>query len=85
MGSGAVPSGQGTTHRLQSRALHGNQRNPNKDRCQGWQKLSQKSLTDVQEVEEPGPSTEEGEGHLKVSLFKTEEMLSLQSHWLIPH
>lgn len=74
LGSGAVPLWAG----LYSRALHGNQRNPNKDSCQARQKSSQKSLTDVQEVQEAGPSTQEGEGHLKVPLFKTEEMLSLQ-------
>lgn len=49
-----------------------------KDWCQGWQKLSQKSLTDVQEVEEPGPGMQKGEGHLKVPHFRTGEMLSLQ-------
>lgn len=54
----------------------GNQRNQN--RCKGWQKLSQRCLTDVQEVEEPGPGMQKGEGHLKVPHFRTGEVLSLQ-------
>lgn len=54
------------------------QRNWNNGCCKGWQKLSQKSLTDVQEAEEPGPSMQKGEGHLKVPHFRTGQMLSLQ-------
>lgn len=33
--------------------------------------------SDVQEVEEPGPDMQKGEGHLKVPHFRTGEMLSL--------